>query len=61
MLIQADPGGERKVRADADEQPTPLAIEQVEVVLHDPPPRVFEMPPIVFADRDQNARRLASF
>jgi hypothetical protein len=59
MLIQTDAGRKREIRADADKHPAPLAVEQIEVVLLDPPPRVLEMPAVVFADCNQNARGLA--
>ena len=59
MLIEAHARREGKVGADADKQAAPLAVKQVEVVLVDPPPRVLEMPPVVFANRNQDARRLA--
>jgi hypothetical protein len=61
MLIDAQPRGEGKVRTDADEHPAPLAIEQVEVVLDGPAPFVFQMPAVVLADSDQDARGLAGF
>ena len=59
MLIEAHARREGEIGAHADKQAAPLPIEQVEVVLLDPPPRVFEMPPVVFANRRQDARRFA--
>src|SRR6266545_497144 len=54
MLIEAHTGREGEVGADADKQPAPLAVEQVEVVLHHPPARVLEMPTITLADGGQD-------
>jgi hypothetical protein len=61
MLVEAEAGGEREVGADAHEHPTPLAIEEVEVVLGRPPPFVLQMPAVVFADGDEHPRRFAGF
>src|SRR5438445_1835402 len=61
MLIETSPRRKRKVGADADEQSAPLAVEQIEVVLVGPPPFVFQMPAVVFADGDKDAGRFAGF
>jgi hypothetical protein len=61
MLIEAHARRERKVGAHADKHAPPLAVEEIEVVLHDPPARVLQMPAVVFADGNQDARRLAGF
>jgi hypothetical protein len=44
VLIQADPGGEGKVRADPDEHGAPLGILQIEVILIDPAIPGFQVP-----------------
>src|SRR3984893_14666416 len=36
MLIEAHPGRERKIRADANKDPAPALVVDIEVVLHDP-------------------------
>jgi hypothetical protein len=61
MLIETQPRRERKVRADADEHPAPVAVEQVEVVLDRPAPLELQMPAVVFADGHEIARRFAGF
>src|SRR5262249_32699229 len=38
VLVDAQPRGERKVRADADEHSAPFAVEEIEVVLVRPAP-----------------------
>lgn len=61
-FVAADPG-ERKVGAHPHEEPTPLTVVDVEVVLHDPALREGEVPAVVarVSDRDQDAGRLAGF
>jgi hypothetical protein len=36
VLIEAHPSRERKIRADANKDPTPALVVDIEVVLHDP-------------------------
>jgi hypothetical protein len=58
MLIETHPSGEGEIGTDADEQPAPLTVEQVEVVLLDPPPPgVLEMPAVISANGNEDARR----
>src|SRR5215470_1834503 len=52
MLIEADAGGERKIRTDAHEHPSPPPVIDVEVVLHDPSVCDLEMPSIGLAVAD---------
>src|ERR1700730_1736096 len=59
VLIQADPGGERKVRAYANEHLSPLSILYIEVVLVNPAILGFQMPLLSLADRRHNAGRFA--
>jgi hypothetical protein len=61
MLIEADPGRERKIRTDAHEHPPPLPVVDVEVVLDDPAVGDRKMPAVrlAVADRRHDARRLA--
>jgi hypothetical protein len=62
MLIQTDPGGEGKVWADPDEHPSPEAVGEVEVVLHDPALRELQMPAVVrrVPDGDQDPGRFST-
>jgi len=59
MLIQADAGRERQVRAHPDEHAAPALVIYVEVVLHDPALRDLQMPAIIllFSDSDHDASR----
>src|ERR1700746_1887743 len=52
MLIEADAGGERKIRTDAHEHPSPPPVIDVEVVLHDPSVCDLEMPSVGLAVAD---------
>jgi len=63
MLIEADAGGEWKVRADAHEHPSPVPVIDVKVVLNDPALRDLKMPSVrdLIADGNHDARRLARF
>jgi hypothetical protein len=36
VLIEAHPSRERKIRADANKDPTPALVVDIKVVLHDP-------------------------
>ena len=51
-MIEADAGGERKIRTDADEHPPPPPVIDVEVVLHDPSVCDLEMPSVGLAVAD---------
>jgi hypothetical protein len=59
MLIETQPSRERKVPADADEHPAPVAVEQVEVVLDRLAPLELRMPAVVLPD-GKKARRFAA-
>jgi hypothetical protein len=59
VLIEAHPRREGEVRTDANEQTAPLAVEDIEVVLRDPATCVLQMPRVILADGNQDARRLA--
>src|SRR6516165_2089682 len=54
MLIEADAGGERKVRTDAYEHSPPLPVIDVEVVLNDPAICDLQMPSVGFAVADRS-------
>src|SRR6516162_7708368 len=54
MLIEADAGGERKVRTDAHEHSPPLPVIDVEVVLNDPAICDLQMPSVGFAVADRS-------
>src|SRR5271165_2845040 len=54
MLIEADAGGERKVRTDAYEHSPPLPVIDVEVVLNDPAVCDLQMPSVGFAVADRS-------
>ena len=47
MLVETDAGGKGEVGAQADEHPTPAAIVDIKVILHDPPLRQLQMPSVV--------------
>src|SRR5215472_807024 len=55
VLIQTDSGGERKVRADANEQRSPFAILDIEVILLHPAVFGFQMPLFSGTDGSHNA------
>lgn len=63
MLVEAHPGRERKIRADANKDPAPALVVDVKVVLHDPAIRDLKMPAVelLVADRRHDARRLSGF
>src|SRR6266542_6510980 len=63
VLIEADPGGERKIGTNADKHSSPLAVVDVEIVLNDPPVGDLKIPSVCFvvADCSQDARWLACF
>src|ERR1700720_1634266 len=63
MLIEAHPGRERKVRADANKDPAPALAVDVKVVLDDPAICDLKMPAVelLVADRCHDARRLSGF
>src|SRR5215471_4841043 len=63
VLVEADPGGERKVGADAHKHASPVPVVNVKVVLNDPAICDLKMPPVrdVVADGSHDARRLARF
>src|SRR5262249_29948875 len=63
VLVQADPSGKGKVRADAHEHSSPVAIVDVEVVLDDPALSELQVPAVVLrvADRDQDPGRFPGF
>ena len=63
MLIEAHPGRERKIWADANKDPPPALVVDIEVVLHDPAIRDLEMPAVelLVADRRHDACRLSGF
>ena len=52
MLIEADAGGERKIRTDAHEHPSPPLIIDVEVVLYNPSVCDLQMPSVGLAVAD---------
>src|SRR6516162_4905491 len=52
MLIEADAGGERKVRTDAHEHSPPLPVMDVEIVLNDPAVCDLQMPSVGLAVAD---------
>jgi hypothetical protein len=62
VLIEADTGGEWKVRADAHEHPPPVPVIDVEVVLNHPALGHLKMPSVrgLIADGNHNARGLTS-
>src|SRR5690349_1919222 len=55
VLIQTDPGGERKVRAYANEHRSPFGIPEIEVILVHPAILGFQMPLLTGADGRHNA------
>src|SRR6202048_2556120 len=57
VLVEADTGGKGEVGAEANEHPAPVAIIDVEVILHDPALRQLQMPAVVLfvADGSQDA------
>ena len=61
MLIEADAGGEWKIRTDAYEHSPPLPVIDVEVVLNDPAVCDLQMPSVGFvvADRSHDAGGLS--
>ncbi len=61
VLIEADTGGERKVRTDAHEHPPPIAVIDVKVVLNDPTLRELEVPSVcdLVADGGHDPRRFS--
>src|SRR5262249_49282351 len=63
VLIEADTGGERKVRADAHEHPPPVLVIDVKVVLNDPALRDLKMPSVhcLIADGNHDTRGLTRF
>ena len=63
MLIEADSGGEGKMRADADEHSSPAPIVDTEVVLNDPAVGDLEIPAVggLVADSNHDACRFARF
>jgi hypothetical protein len=60
VLIEADAGGEWKVRADANEHPPPVPVIDVKVVLNDPALRDLKMPSVrsFIADGNHDTRGL---
>ena len=63
MLIEAHPGRERKVRADANKDPAPALVVDIKVVLHDPAVGDLKMPAVelLVADRCHNTRWFSGF
>src|ERR1700719_1176637 len=63
VLIEADTGGEWKVRADAHEHSPPVPVINVKVVLNDPTISDLKMPSVrdLVANSNHDARRLAGF
>jgi hypothetical protein len=59
VLIEADAGGEWKVRADAHEHPPPVPVVDVKVVLNDPALGHLKMPSVggLIADTSHDTRR----
>jgi len=58
VLVEADPSGERKVRAHAHKHPPPPLVVDIEVVLHNPAVCDLKMPAVCFlvADRGHDTR-----
>src|SRR5215469_14744394 len=63
VLVEADPGGERKVGANAHKHASPVPVVNVKVVLNDPTICDLKMPAVrdVVADGSHDARRLPRF
>ena len=63
MLIEANPGGEWKIGADAYEHSSPDFIIDVKIVLSDPAIRDLKMPSVcgLISDSDHNTRWLSCF
>ena len=63
MLIEAHPGRERKVRADANKDPAPALVVDIKVVLHDPAVGDLKMPAVelLVADCGHDPRGLSGF
>src|SRR6201984_1339326 len=63
VLVEANPGGERKGGANAHKHASPVAVVNVKVVLNDPAICDLKMPAVrdVVADGSHDARRLACF
>src|SRR5215470_9170804 len=58
-----DPCGEREIRTEAHEYRAPIAIVDIEVVLHDPALGQLQVPAVIFlvADGDQYSSWFACF
>src|SRR5882724_6086354 len=58
VLVEADPSGERKVRAHAHEHPPPPLVADIEVVLHNPAVCDLKMPAVclLVTDRGDDPR-----
>jgi hypothetical protein len=61
MLIEANPGGEWKIRADSDEHSSPDPVVDVEVVLGDPAVSDLQMPSVLTSDGNHDTSRLSCF
>jgi len=63
VLIQAEPGGERKIGRHAHEHPSPRGVVHVEVVLHDPALSHLQVPAVFLgiADGGHNPGRFPGF
>ena len=63
MLIETNPGGEREIGAYAHEHPTPAAVVDIEVVLHDPALGDLKVPAVclLVADCRRDPRRFSCF
>jgi hypothetical protein len=60
-LIEANPGGEWKVGADADEHSSPDPVIDVEIVLSDPAVCDLKMPSVLIPDGDHDTRWFSCF
>jgi hypothetical protein len=63
VLVEADPCGEGEIGAEANEHRTPVAIVDVEVVLHDPALGQLQVPAVFFllTDGNQDSGRFSGF
>ena len=58
VLIEADTCRERQIGADAHEDPPPVWVVEVKVVLHNPALRQLQMPALFCPDGDHDPGRL---
>ncbi len=63
VLIETNPGRERKVRTHANKDPAPALVVDIKVVLHDPAVGDLKMPAVelLLADRRHDACRFSGF